>query len=172
MTLTPFLIVSKHRFCLLNSREDYQLFTIGHFLSSALSWLNFSQSCLLPIGPWPPCALRMCKHQKHRTCTCYQLLLVVNWLFCSVAKSCLTLCNSMDCSTPGFPVLHYLPELAQTHIHCVNDTIRPSHLQSPPSPPGLNLSQYQGLGWLLASGGQSTGTSASDQSFQWIFNWS
>ena len=145
MTLTPFLLISKHRFCLLNSREDYQLFTIGHFLSSALSWLNFSQSCLLPIGPWPPCALRMCKHQKHRTCSCYQLLLVVNWLCCSVAKSCLTLGNSMDCSTPGFPVLHYLPELAQTHIHCVNDTIKPSHPQSSPSPPALNLSQHQGL---------------------------
>ena len=79
MTLTPLLIVSKHRFCLLNSREDYQLFTIGHFLCSALSWLNFSQSCLLPIGPWPSCALRTCKHQKDRTGSPHQLLLVVNW---------------------------------------------------------------------------------------------
>ena len=36
---------------------------------------------------------------------------------CSVTQSCLTLCDSVDCSTPGFPVLHYLPEFAQTHVH-------------------------------------------------------
>ena len=39
--------------------------------------------------------------------------------YCSVTKSCPTLCDSMDCSTPGFPVLHYLPEFAQTHVHWV-----------------------------------------------------
>ena len=63
---------------------------------------------------------------------------------CSVAKSCLTLCNHMDCSTPGFPVLHYLPEFAQTHIHWIDDAIQPSHPPSPPSPV-LNLSQHQGV---------------------------
>ena len=42
---------------------------------------------------------------------------------CSVAKSCLTLCNSMDCSMPGFPVLNYLPEFAQIHVHLVSDAI-------------------------------------------------
>ena len=46
---------------------------------------------------------------------------------------------------PGFPVLHQLPELAQTHIHQVNDAIQPSHPLSFPSPPSLNLSQHQGL---------------------------
>ena len=64
---------------------------------------------------------------------------------CLVAKSCLTLCNSMDFSTPGFPVLHYLPEFAQTHVHWVRDAIQPSHPLLPPSPPALNLSQHQGL---------------------------
>ena len=64
---------------------------------------------------------------------------------CSVAKLCLTLCNAMDCSTPGFPVLHYLSEFAQTHVHWVGDAIQPSHPPSPPSPPALNLSQHQGL---------------------------
>ena len=63
---------------------------------------------------------------------------------CSVAKMCLTLRDPMDCSTPGFPVLHYLPEFAQTHVHWVSDTIQPSHPLSPPSPPALNLSQHQG----------------------------
>ena len=51
----------------------------------------------------------------------------------------------MNCSMPGFPVLHYLPELAQTHVHWVGDAIQPSHPLSPPSPPAFNLSQHQGL---------------------------
>ena len=44
-----------------------------------------------------------------------------------MAQSCLTPCDPMDCSTPGFPVLHYLPESAQIHVHCVDDAIHPSH---------------------------------------------
>ena len=51
----------------------------------------------------------------------------------------------MDYSTPAFPVLHYLPELAQTHVHCVNDTIQPFHLLSSPSPAAFSLSQHLGL---------------------------
>ena len=51
----------------------------------------------------------------------------------------------MSLTTPSFPVLHYLPEFAQTHIHQVSDAMRPSHALSSPSPPALNLSQHQGL---------------------------
>ena len=51
----------------------------------------------------------------------------------------------MDCSTPGFPVLHQLLELAQTHAHRVGDAIQASHPLSSPSPPAFNLPQYQGL---------------------------
>ena len=82
---------------------------------------------------------------------------------CSVAQSCQTLCDPMDCSTPSFPVLHYLPEFAQTHVHWVGDSIQPSYPLSSPSPPALNLSQHQGLSqWVgSASGGQSIGASAS-----------
>ena len=65
--------------------------------------------------------------------------------FCLVAKLFLTLCNSMDCSTPGFPVLHCLPEFAQTHAHWVGDALQPSHPLSSPSPPVFNLSPHQGL---------------------------
>ena len=57
----------------------------------------------------------------------------------------LTLCNPMGCSTPAFPALHYLPELAQSHIPWVTDAIQPSHHLSSPSPPAFNLSQHQGL---------------------------
>ena len=55
----------------------------------------------------------------------------------------LTLCNPG--STPGFPVLHHLPEFAQTHVHGIDNTIQPSHPLSSPSPPAFNLSQHQGL---------------------------
>ena len=65
--------------------------------------------------------------------------------YCSVTQLCPTLCNLMDCSMPCFPVLHYLPEFAQTHVCSVNDVIQPSHPLSPPFPPAFNLSQHQGL---------------------------
>ena len=67
------------------------------------------------------------------------------WWWCLVTKLCLTPCNPMDCSTPDFSVLHYLPELAQTHGHPVSDAIQPSHPLSTCSPPAFNLSQHQGL---------------------------
>ena len=59
---------------------------------------------------------------------------------CSVVSNC---CNPMGCSMPGFPVHHQLPELAQTHVHRVGDTIQPSHPLPSPSPPAFNLSQHQ-----------------------------
>ena len=63
--------------------------------------------------------------------------------FSSVAQSCLTICNPTDCSTPGFPVCHQLPEFTQTHVHWVSDAIQPSHPLLSPSPPTFNLSQHQ-----------------------------
>ena len=66
-------------------------------------------------------------------------------IFSSVFQSCPTLCHTMDCSTPGFPVLHQLLELIQTQIHPVGDVIQPSHPLSSPSPPAFNLSQHEGL---------------------------
>ena len=65
--------------------------------------------------------------------------------FCSVAQSCPALCNSMDCSTSGFPVLHHLQEFAQTRVQWVDDAIQSSHPLSHSSPPALNVSQDQGL---------------------------
>ena len=65
--------------------------------------------------------------------------------FSSVSQFCLTLCDPMDYSTPGFPVHHQLPELAQTHVHWVSDAIQPSCPQLSPSASALNLSHHQGL---------------------------
>ena len=62
---------------------------------------------------------------------------------CSVIKSCLTHCDLMDCRTSGFRALHYLLEMAQTHVHCVGDAIQPSHLLLPSSLPALSLPQHQ-----------------------------
>ena len=61
--------------------------------------------------------------------------------FSSVAQSCPTLGNPMDCSTPGLPLHHQLPNLTQTHVHQVGDAIQPSHPLSSPSPPAFILSQ-------------------------------
>ena len=90
----------------------------------------------------------------------------------SVSKSCPTLGDPMDCSTPGYPVLHCLPELAQTHVHRVSDAIQPSHPPLPPSPPALNLSQHQGLFQWVSSSHQVARVlelHLQHQSFQWIF---
>ena len=65
--------------------------------------------------------------------------------FSSVAQSCPTPCDPMDCSTPGFPVHHEIPKLAQTHIYRVSDAIQQSSPLLFPSPPAFNLSQHQGL---------------------------
>ena len=90
----------------------------------------------------------------------------------SVAQSCLTLCNPMDCSTPGFPVLHYLPEVAQTPVHWIGDAIQPFRPLSSPSPPAFNLSQHQGLFHWVSSLHQLAKVlelQLQHQSFQWIF---
>ena len=79
-------------------------------------------------------------------------ILVVLVQFSSVTQLCLTLCNPMHCSTPGFPVHHQLPELAQTHVHRVGDAIQPSQPLPSPSPPVFKLSQHQGLfQWVSSS---------------------
>ena len=65
--------------------------------------------------------------------------------FSSVAQSCPTLCNPMNCSTPGLPVHHQLPEFTQTHVHQVSDATQPSHPLSSPSSPAPNPSQHEGL---------------------------
>ena len=92
--------------------------------------------------------------------------------FSSVTQSCLTLCDPMNCSTPGLPVHHQLPEFIQTHVRWVGDAIQPSHLLSAPSPPAPNPSQHQGLFKWVSSSHQVAKVlefQIQHQSFQWIF---
>ena len=91
---------------------------------------------------------------------------------CSVAQSCPTLCDPMDCSSPGFPVHHQLLKLAQTYVHWVNDAIQPFYPLLPTSPFALNLSQYQGLFKWVSSSHQVTNVlefQLQQQPFQLIF---
>ena len=74
----------------------------------------------------------------------FALLKIVSQLS-SVAQSCLTLCDPIDCSMPGLPVHHQLPELVWTHVYWISDAIQPSHPLSSRSSPSFNLSQHQGL---------------------------
>ena len=76
----------------------------------------------------------------------------------------------MDCSMPGFPVLHYLPEFAQTHVHWIDEAIQQSHNLSPPSP-ALNLSQYQGLFQWVGSLHQVAKVLVQLQLQHWSFQW-
>ena len=81
----------------------------------------------------------------------------------SVVQSCPTLCDPVNCSTPGLPVHHQFPEFTQTHVHQVSDDIQPSHPLSSPSPPApqsLPASKYFPMSQLFAWGAQSSGVSA------------
>ena len=81
--------------------------------------------------------------------------------FSSVAQSCLTLCSPMNCSTPGLPVHHQLPEFTQTHVHRVSDAISSSVVPFSSCPQSFPKSGSLPMSQLFASGGQSIGVSAS-----------
>ena len=92
--------------------------------------------------------------------------------FSSVTQSCLTLCNPMECSMPGFPVHHQLPELVQTHAHQVGDAIQQSHPLLSRSPPPFSISQHQCLFQSVSSSHQVAKVlelQLQHQSFKWMF---
>ena len=89
--------------------------------------------------------------------------------FSSGTQSCPTLCDPMNCSMPGLPVHHRLPEFTQTHAHWVGDAIQPSHPLSSPSPPAFNLSQHQGLFKWVSSSSFSFSISPSNEYSGLIF---
>ena len=92
--------------------------------------------------------------------------------FSLFAQSCPTLCDPVECSTPGFPVHHQLPELTQTHVHWVDDAIHPAHPPLSSSPPAFNLSRHQGLFKWVSSSHQVAKVlefQLQHQFFRWIF---
>ena len=107
----------------------------------------------------------------------YSILIItrkmqIKILFLLLSQVCPSLFDSMDWSMPGFPVLHYLLEFAQTHVFSVDDAIQPSQTLSPAYPPALNLSQHQGLSQWGDSLYQVTKVlelQLQHQSFQWLF---
>ena len=148
-----------------------------------ISWLrnkklSFGETVSSPQNIWYPEPLffpAMLKGQGIGTQAgelCSSYLRTLKCCSCSVAQLCLSLCNPMDCSTPGFPVLHCLPEFAHTHVHWVGDVIQPSHPLSSPSPPALNLTQHQSLlQWVscLHQVAKVLELQLQPQFFQWIF---
>ena len=118
-------------------------------------------------------SLWSCSYVVSKKVKCIEPELInIKWLlgaissvqFSSVAQSCLTLCNPMNCSMPGLPVHHQLPEFSQTHVHRVSDAIQIPHPLSSPSPPApqsLPASRYFPMSQLFIWGGQSIGVSAS-----------
>ena len=91
---------------------------------------------------------------------------------CSVTQTCPTLCDPMDCSMPGSPVLHYLLEFARIYVHWVSDAFQPSHPLYPPSPPAFSFSQYQCLFQCVSSLHQVAKVlefQFQHQSSQWLF---
>ena len=114
------------------------------------------------------------KHIKYYLSTYWKYLKKYHWVrfqmaeFSSVAQSCPTLCDPMDCSVPGFPVHHQLLELAQTHVYRVGDAIRPSPLWSP-SPSAFPASGSFPVSQFFISGGKVLEIQLQHQSFQRIF---
>ena len=111
--------------------------------SSSLNQISIPSKQKLKESSWE-CLKVILKHIN--LFTGYQIIVMLR--FSSVqfsAQSRPTFCNPMNCSTPGLPVHHHLPEFTQTHIHRVGDAIQPSHPLSSPSPPAPNPSQHQSL---------------------------
>ena len=112
------------------------------------------------------------KIRERRCCQACPICYMTLACCCLVSKSRPAFCSPMDCNIPGLPVLHSVPEFAQTHVHWVSDAIQTSHALSPPSPPALNLSQHQGLFQWVSSSHEVAKVlelQFQHQSFQWIF---
>ena len=138
---TPFIVVIKYRLCSLS----YMIYPHSLFIHSSLCLPFPAPVWSLPLPPaLLPTSLFLCPW----VCFC---LAMVHQLS-SVGPVMSDSLWPLGCSTPGLPVHHQLPELAQTHVHWVGDAIQPSHPVSPPSPPAFNLSQRQGLfQWVSSS---------------------
>ena len=153
---------------------DGSPWTAPNFLSWFLSWGRAFLS-LIVIRKWTGSPLNSASSdsQEEIMCVCVCVCVCVCEVqFSSVTQLCPTLCDPMDCSTPGLPVHHQLPEFTQTNVHWVGDAIQPSHPLLSPSSPDFNLSQHQGLFQGVGSSYQVAKVlelQLQHQSLQWIF---
>ena len=125
-------------------------------------WITIHKRQIM-LMDWLLSALKRRNSSKGQQCHSFSSQLGPHRPFNSVAQSCPTLHDPMDCRTPGPLVHHQLQEFTQTHPHWVGDAIQPSHPLSSPSPPALSLSQTRvfSMSQSVRSGGQSIGVSAS-----------
>ena len=137
----------------------------------AFASFSFCPKCCYNKWPsWHICDSLLRINYSEYICCSEALSILRLWNCFSVAKSCPTFCGPMLCSTPGFPVLHYLPEFPEIHVPWVGDAIQPPHPLSPPSPPVLSLSQHQDLfQWVSSSHQVAKVLELQHQSIQWIF---
>ena len=134
------------------------------YIQHHILWMKSGLWCgwwwLISLCPWSLPFYSIVQYPLFITCHCCF----------SVSQSCPTLCNPIDCSTPGFPVFHHLWKFAQTHVLWVGDAIQPSHPMSYPSPPAFHLSQHQGLfQWVGSLHQVAKVLELQHQSFQWMY---
>ena len=168
---------------LLNRCSVYLVRTLD-LLTDHVSLYITCQEAQSQICGWPIVSLRallayiICPNLTSHLTFTLPLFLSTNFYynifsqFSSVAQSCPTLCDPMDCTLPGLPVYRQLPEFTQTHVHQDGDTNQPSHPLLSPFPPTFNLSQHQGLFKWVSSSHQVAkvlGFQLQHQPFQWIF---
>ena len=110
----------------MDSQESYSIPQFKSINSSALSFLYSPTLTSKYMTTGKTIALT-----RWTLCLCFLICCLDSVQFSSVSQSCLTLCDPLNCSTPGLPVHHQLPELTQTHVHGVGDAIQPSHPLSP-----------------------------------------
>ena len=139
---------------IVKDRETWR--AVVHGVTKSQTWLS---NWTTTTSPWPLTGILAGKYRTGKNNVrklwlvhCWRLWSQESVQFSSIAQSCPTLCNPMNCSTPGLPVHHQLPESNQTHLHWVGDAIQSSHPLLSPSPPALTLSQHQGLfKWVSSS---------------------
>ena len=160
--LKPGLQNFEHYFTSVQGECNYAVVWTFFVIAFLWDWNeNLSFAVLWPLLRFPNLLAYWVKHFHS---------IIFSVQFSSVTQSCLTLCDPINCSTPGFPVHHQLPEFTQTHVHRVSDAIQPSHPLSSPSPPAPNPSQQQSLfQWVNSSHevAKVLEFQLQHQSFQW-----
>ena len=142
--------------------------SVGHDWVTELNWTQCNRKD--PYKEWGEAGVSEKEMCSLMDAWIKKMWYTCNGIFSSVAQSCPTLCDPMNCSMPGLPVHHHLLESIQTHVHWVSDAIQPSHPLLSPSPPTFNLSQHQGLSQWVSSSHQVAKVLEFQlqlQSFQW-----